>query len=80
MIKAKAKRLKLKDILAALDDEASRGLCRLYVAHNGNVSKVAKQAGVTEGTVRYRLKALGPRMIKAGFGPADLSSNERDCL
>jgi len=79
-ISAKAKRLKLRDILEALDDEASRELCRLYVEHNGNVSKVARLLKVTEGTVRYRLKALGPRLIKAGFGKEDLSSNKRDCL
>ena len=77
-VKAKAKRLRLRDILEALDDEPSRELCRAYVAHDGNVSRVAKELKVTEGTVRYRLQALGPRLIKAGFGKEDLSSNRRE--
>lgn len=77
-VKAKAKRVRLRDILEALDDEASRELCRAYVMHDGNASLVAKELKVTEGTVRYRLQALGPRLIKAGFGKEDLSSNRRE--
>ena len=62
--------VRLDDILEFIDDEPSRDLCRLYVRCDANVSEVARRMGVSEGTIRYRLTKLGPRMIRAGFDPA----------
>jgi RNA polymerase sigma factor (sigma-70 family) len=57
------------DILEFIDDEESRELCRLFVECNGNRSKVARRLGVSEGSVRYRLKLLAPKLLAAGFNP-----------
>jgi RNA polymerase sigma factor (sigma-70 family) len=57
------------DILQFIDNEESRALCRLFIQCNGNASKTARRMGVSEGTVRYRLTLLGPKLLAAGFNP-----------
>lgn len=56
-------------ILEFIDNEESRALCLLYLDCEGNVSEVARRLGVSEGTVRYRLKLLAPKLRAAGFEP-----------
>jgi len=62
-------RWNLDDILKYIDNEDSRALCRLVIECNGNVSKAARRMKLSEGTVRYRLKLLGPKLQAAGFDP-----------
>lgn len=62
-------RWNLDDILKYIDNEESRDLCRLVIECNGNLSEAARRLKLTEGTVRYRLKLLGPKLIAAGFDP-----------
>ena len=57
------------DILQFIDNEESRALCRLFIECDGNTSETARRMGMTEGTVRYRLKLLGPKLRAAGFDP-----------
>lgn len=57
------------DILEFIDNEESRALCRLVIECGGNISEAARQLGVREGTVRYRLKLLAPKLRAAGFNP-----------
>jgi hypothetical protein len=33
------------------------------------MSAAARRLGVSEGTIRYRLKLLAPKLIAAGFNP-----------
>jgi len=62
-------RWNLDDILQYVDNEDSRALCRLVIECNGNVSEAARRLKLSEGTVRYRLKLLAPKLIAAGFDP-----------
>lgn len=62
-------RWNLDDILRYIDNEDSRALCRLVIECGGNVSEAARRLKLSEGTVRYRLKLLGPKLIAAGFDP-----------
>jgi len=62
-------RWNLDDILKYIDNEDSRDLCRLVIECNGNLSEAARRLNLSEGTVRYRLKLLGPKLIAAGFDP-----------
>ncbi|HOD83929.1 MAG: RNA polymerase sigma factor [Planctomycetes bacterium ADurb.Bin126] len=59
----------LDDILQFIDNEDSRALCRLVIECDGNVSEAARRLKLSEGTVRYRLKLLEPKLRAAGFGP-----------
>jgi len=57
------------DILQFIDNEDSRALCKLVIECDGNISEAARRLGLSEGTVRYRLKLLGPKLLAAGFDP-----------
>ncbi len=57
------------EMLIYVDNEESRALCRLFIECDGNTSETARRLGMTEGTVRYRLKLLGPKLRAAGFDP-----------
>jgi len=57
------------DILEYIDNEDSRDLCRLVIECKGNVSEAARRLKLSEGTVRYRLKLLAPKLRAAGFDP-----------
>ncbi len=59
----------MDDVLQYIDNEDSRALCRLVIECGGNLSEVARQLHVTEGTVRYRLRLLAPKLRAAGFDP-----------
>jgi len=59
----------LNDILEYIDNEDSRDLCRLVIECKGNVSEAARRLKLSEGTVRYRLKLLAPKLRAAGFDP-----------
>jgi len=61
--------LKLDAILRFIDCQESRALCRHFVECNGNKSMVAKRMGISEGTVRYRIGLLAPKLLAAGFNP-----------
>jgi RNA polymerase sigma factor (sigma-70 family) len=65
----RTKSVTIDDILEFVDSEESRSLCRLVIDCNGNVSEAARRLDVSEGTVRYRLKLLAPKLIAAGFNP-----------
>lgn len=51
-----------------VDDEIRR-MCLLMMEHDSNVSEVARSMGVTEGTIRHRLKSLRGKLRAAGFDP-----------
>lgn len=57
------------DVLQYIDNDESRRLCRLFIACDGNTSETARRMGLSEGTVRYRLKLLAPKLRAAGFDP-----------
>lgn len=57
------------DVLEFIDNEESRDLCRLVIECQGNLSEAARRLGLAEGTVRYRLKLLDPKLVAAGFNP-----------
>jgi RNA polymerase sigma factor (sigma-70 family) len=59
----------MDDALEFIDDEASRELCRVFMECDGNRTETARRLGVSEGTIRYRLSMLEPRLIAAGFNP-----------
>ncbi len=60
------------EILRFIDNEDSRALCRLFLECKGNRSEVARRLNVSEGTVRNRLRLLGPKLIAAGFDPVSI--------
>lgn len=60
---------KTDDILEFIDSEESRELCRTVIECDGNLSAAARRIGVSEGTVRYRLRLLAPKLLAAGFNP-----------
>jgi RNA polymerase sigma factor (sigma-70 family) len=57
------------DVLQFIESEESRELCRQVIDCEGNLSEAARRLGVSEGTIRYRLKMLAPKLIAAGFDP-----------
>lgn len=59
----------LDDILEFIDNEGSKALCGLVIECGGNVSEAARRLGLSEGTVRYRLRLLAPKLRAAGFCP-----------
>ena len=59
----------LGEILQYIDNDDNRALCELVVQCKGNISEAARQLGLTEGTVRKRLRVLGPKLLAAGFDP-----------
>lgn len=61
----------LEDIFDFIHDDKSRDLCLRVIECNGNVSKVAEEMELTEGAVRYRLKMLKPKLLKADFDPSE---------
>jgi len=63
------KRWTTDDVLEFIDNEESRELCRVVMECQGNMSESARRLGVSEGTVRYRLKLLAPKLLAAGFDP-----------
>lgn len=63
--------LTLDHILRFIDCAESQALCRCFVACDGNKSMVARRMGMSEGTVRYRLGLLAPKLIAAGFKPEE---------
>jgi len=63
------------DILRFIDNEESRAFCRLVIECGGNLSEAARRLGVSEGTVRYRLKMLAPKLRAAGFDPFGSGEN-----
>ena len=58
-----------EDVLDFIVDDSSRDLCRVVLECDGNVSAAARRLGVAEGTTRYRLKLLVPKLLAAGFEP-----------
>jgi len=62
----------VEEILRFIDNEDSRNMCRLFLECKGNRSEVARRLNVSEGTVRNRLKLLGPKLIAAGFDPLSI--------
>jgi len=63
------KSLTTDDVLEFIDSEESRELCRLFMQCKCSFTETARRLGVVEGTVRYRLKLLEPKLIAAGFHP-----------
>ncbi len=59
----------VNEMLRYIDSDESRALCRLVLENGGNISVTALRLGVTEGTVRHRLKVLAPKLRAAGFDP-----------
>ncbi len=64
-----AKSWSTDDVLDFIDSEESRELCRTLIECDGNLSEAARRIGVSEGTVRYRLRLLAPKLLAAGFNP-----------
>jgi len=62
-------RYSLDDIFQFIDNEDSKALCRVVMECGGSRSKAARRLGLSEGTVRYRLKLLVPKLRAAGFDP-----------
>lgn len=58
--------------------DETREMCRLLIVHDGNCSEVARRMNVAEGTVRYRIKHLAPKLIAAGFDPFDMKELMRE--
>lgn len=61
--------LTMDHILQNVDNEDSRALCKLFIQCDCNTSATARRLRMTEGTVRYRLKLLAPKLRAAGFDP-----------
>jgi RNA polymerase sigma factor (sigma-70 family) len=57
------------DIFCVIDSEDTRRLCQLMMDCNCNMSEVARRMGISEGSVRSRLKLLAIRLKAAGFKP-----------
>ena len=62
-------RAALEDMLRFIDNEESRAMCWMVIQCDGNYSEVARRMKLSEGTVRYRLKMLKPKLRAAGFKP-----------
>ena len=61
-----------EDIFDFIDDKGSRDLCRLMIDCEGNMSEAARRMGLSEGTIRHRLKILAPKLLARGFDPFNL--------
>jgi len=57
------------DIFRYIESEETRRLCQLMMDCDCNMSEVARRIGISEGSVRYRLNLLAPRLKAAGFDP-----------
>lgn len=57
------------DILQFIDSEESRRMCELFLECKGNVSEVGRRLGLSEATIRSRLKMLAKKLRAAGFDP-----------
>lgn len=68
-VELQKKRWTTDDVLEFIDNEESRALCQLFIECQCNMSEVARRMGLSEGTVRYRLKLLAPKLLAAGFDP-----------
>jgi RNA polymerase sigma factor (sigma-70 family) len=68
-VELQKKRWTTDDVLEFIDNEESRELCRLVIECQGNLSEAARRLGLAEGTVRYRLKLLAPKLLAVGFDP-----------
>lgn len=68
-VKLQTKGWTTDDILEFIDNEDSRALCRLVIECGGNLSETARRLSITEGTVRYRLRMLAPKLLARGFNP-----------
>lgn len=58
-----------EDVFRYIDCDSSRALCILYLECKANMSEVARRMGVSEGTIRYRLKRLAPILLQADLKP-----------
>ena len=65
----------LDEILKFIDNDDSRALCKLVIQCKGNISEAARTLGLSEGTVRYRLKLLAPKLLAAGFNPFSIGGS-----
>ena len=59
----------VEDMLRFIDNEDSRALCWTVIQCDGNYSEVARRMKLSEGTVRYRLNMLEPKLRAAGYKP-----------
>lgn len=71
-VKLQTKHWTTDDILEFIDNEDSRALCRLVIECDGNLSRTARRLGISEGTVRYRLRLLAPKLLARGFNPFNI--------
>lgn len=58
-----------QDVITHIDCDSSRALCLLFLECKGVRVEVARRMGVSEGTVRYRLKKLEAGLLSKGFKP-----------
>lgn len=65
--KHEALRAIVEDMLRFIDNEDSRALCWTVIQCDGNYSEVARRMKISQGTVRYRLKILQPKLRAAGY-------------
>lgn len=57
------------DMFQYIESDETRRLCQLMMDCDCNMSEVARRMGISEGSVRSRLKLLAPRLKAAGFKP-----------
>lgn len=57
------------DIFRYIESDETRRLCQLLMECDCNMSEVARRMGISEGSVRYRLKLIAPRLKAAGIDP-----------
>lgn len=57
------------DMFQYIESDETLRLCQLMMDCDCNTSEVARRMGISEGSVRSRLKLLGPRLKAAGFKP-----------
>lgn len=64
-----ARQALMEEMVRFIDNDESRALCLLVLECKGNFSEAARRLGLSEGTIRYRLKMLAPKLKAAGFDP-----------
>lgn len=57
------------DMFRYIESDETLRLCQLMMDCDCNMSEVARRMGISEGSVRSRLKQLAPRLKAAGFKP-----------